>query len=114
MSYVTEWTEAEIQRLKLLYTSEKLFDEIVEAFPGRTSNAIRIKASRLGLRRPTPTSDIRSQGILLISEGYDGHYNYLLRCSECGSWIQVNGEDVAEESSIAVCDKCGSTCYMSA
>ena len=113
MSYVAEWTEAEIQRLKLLYPSEKLFDEVVEAFPARTSNAIRIKASRLGLRRPTPASDVRSRGILLISEGNGGHSNYLLRCSDCGSWIKVNGDDGKEESSIAVCDKCGSICFLS-
>jgi len=114
MSGPAEWTEAEIRRLGILYPSEKLFDEIVEAFPDRTSNAIRMKASRLGLRRLTPSSVGRSQGILLFSDGNGDYSSYLLKCSNCSSWIQVNGDDETDGSSVAVCDKCGSTCYISA
>ena len=52
MVKVKEWTDEEVERLKELYTSNKTFEEIAERFPLRTDNAIRLKASRLGLKRP--------------------------------------------------------------
>lgn len=109
----TEWTEEEIGRLRRLYPSERSFDEIVEAFPNRTSNAIRVKASRLDLRRPTlPSSVCQSQTILLCSAGGGEYKGYLFRCSDCGSWIQVNDEEETDGGSIVVCGNCGSTRYL--
>ena len=107
----TKWTEEELGRLKLLYTSERPFDEIVVAFPNRTSNAIRMKASRLGLKRPTIPSSLFPSSILLCSEGNGNSKGYLFRCSECGSWIQINREDEVSDSAV-VCGNCSSTCYF--
>ena len=106
-----EWTENEIERLKWLYPSDRPFEEIVEAFPERTSNAIRIKASRLGLRRPTIPSSFGSSTILLCSEGNEVSKGYLFRCGECSNWIQVNGEDDAK-GDVIVCGNCGAKCYF--
>jgi len=112
MSRPGEWTEREIGKLRYLYPSERSFEEIVEVFPHRTPNAIRLKASRLGLRRPTiPPSVCQSRTILRCSEG-DGNSNgYLFRCGECGSWIQVNGDD-ERDGGVIICSKCGSACYL--
>lgn len=107
-----KWTEEEIDRLRRLYTSERSFDEIVEVFPERTTNAIRQKASRLGVKRPTlPSSLCQSSNILLCSEGNGNSKGYLFRCSECGSWIQVDGEDEASDR-IIVCSTCHATSYI--
>lgn len=107
-----DWTEEEIQRLKRLYPSDTSFEEIVEAFPNRTSNALRLKASRLGLRRPTiPSSGFLPSTILLCSEGDGGSKGYLFRCGECNNWIQVNGDD-DEAGSVIVCGDCGAECYF--
>jgi len=49
----SEWTKEEIAILKDLYqSSDYLIEEISEALPGRSENAIRIKAHRLGFERP--------------------------------------------------------------
>lgn len=105
------WTEEEIGRLKLLYTSEKSFEEIIMFFPRRTPNAIRLKASRLGLRRPTIPSSLLPSSILLCSEENGNSRGYLYRCRECGSWIQVKKEDEASENAV-ICNNCKSVCYF--
>jgi hypothetical protein len=48
-----EWSQEELKKLKELYPRpDKTIEEIVSQLPGRTQNAIRLKASRLGLTRP--------------------------------------------------------------
>jgi len=48
-----EWSQEEIRKLGELYPhSDKTIEEIVSQLPGRTQNAIRLKASRLSLTRP--------------------------------------------------------------
>ncbi len=97
--------------MKLLYTSEKSFEEIIMFFPRRTPNAIRLKASRLGLRRPTIPSSLLPSSILLCSEENGNSRGYLYRCRECGSWIQVKKEDEASENAV-ICNNCKSVCYF--
>jgi hypothetical protein len=47
------WTKEELKLLSKAYTDPELsIEEIMELLPGRTEPAIRIKASRLGIRRP--------------------------------------------------------------
>lgn len=102
-----EWSEEEIKKLSNIYTSDKTFDEILIEFPARTSNAIRLKASRLGLRRPTiSTSMIQSDKILKCNLKEDS-YGILLKCHECGSWIQII--DIQDDSTNTVlCQECNS------
>lgn len=108
-----EWTEEEIRKLKLLYPSEMSFEEIVRAFSNRTPNAIRLKASRLGLKRPTiPSSVCQSHTVLLCSEASGKFNGYLFRCGDCGNWIQVNREEEAADSGLVVCSTCGSKNYL--
>jgi len=105
------WTEDEVGRLRRLYPSEISFEEVVEAFPNRTTNAVRLKASRLGLRRPTiPAPSFRSSTILQCSEGNGGSKGYLFRCGECSSWTQLKGEN--EAGGVIVCGSCGAKCYF--
>jgi hypothetical protein len=48
-----EWSQEELKKLRELYPrSDKTIEEIVSQLPGRTQNAIRLKASRLSLIRP--------------------------------------------------------------
>ena len=59
-----DWSQEELQKLKDLYSRpDKTIEEIVSQLPGRTQNAIRLKANRLGLHRPftlswTPNSEL--------------------------------------------------------
>lgn len=101
------WSEEEIKKLSSLYTSDKTFDEILIEFPDRTSNAIRLKASRLGLRRPTiSTSMIQSDKILRCKLKENSH-GILLKCHECGSWIQII--DIKDDATNTVfCKECNS------
>ncbi len=109
MPKVREWTEGEIDRLKLLYPSDRSFEEIVDEFPRRSPNAVRLKASRLGLRRPTfPPKMYEAETVIRCSEVNGGNRGYILRCSGCGSWVQVVG-DVDEKETSVTCDRCGST-----
>ena len=109
----TEWTEDEVGKLRSIYPSDRAFEEIVKAFPNRTPNAIRLKASRLGLKRPTiPSSVCQSHTVLLCSEGGGKFNGYLFRCGDCGSWIQVNREEGVANGGLVVCGTCGSKCYL--
>ena len=48
-----EWSQQEIHKLNELYSRpDKTIEEIDSHLPGRTQNAIRLKANRLGLIRP--------------------------------------------------------------
>jgi len=90
-----------------LYTSNKAFDEIMLEFPSRTSNAIRLKASRMGLKRPTlPVNLIQAERLRYNSLGGDGPAGYLIKCSECGSWIQADRMGGAACQTIC-CGECG-------
>lgn len=103
----TAWSDEEVEKLSNIYTSDKTFDEILFDFPDRSSNAIRLKASRLGLRRPTiSTSMIQSDKILKCNVKEDS-FGILLNCHECGSWIQII--DIQDEATNTVsCQECNS------
>lgn len=104
MSRKRLWTEEEIKKLELLYISEGTFEEIVSAFPKRSANAIRQKASRLGLRRPTISPSLfNSQTVLRCSNGNEEAEEYLFKCSGCGSWVHMNSYD---ENRVIVCRQC--------
>jgi hypothetical protein len=102
MARIKEWSDEEVERLEKLYTSNMPFDEVVVHFPKRTSNAIRLKASRLGLRRPTiPTSLIQTKKVMFHSVEDDGSKGYLIKCNECGGWIQV--ESFQDSKTFTIC-----------
>ncbi|UCH57046.1 MAG: hypothetical protein JSV18_06835 [Candidatus Bathyarchaeota archaeon] len=104
------WTKEETERLKLLYISGRSFEEIKRELPNRSSNAIRLKASRLGLRRPTiSTPFLVTQNVLRFSDG-DGNSDLLFKCSGCGSWMHVDVEDDEAEVQTIVCRQCQSIC----
>ncbi len=105
MVKVKEWTDEEVERLRELYTSNKTFDEIVDKFPLRTENAIRLKASRLGIKRPL-IGDVIQVRPLTFKSGSRGSTGYLLKCNECGSWIQVD-QRTQLNTSVISCGKCG-------
>ena len=53
MSRGANWTDADVKFLREMYpnTLQYTFEEIMQHFPTRTPNAVRLKASRLGLER---------------------------------------------------------------
>ncbi len=106
MVKVKEWTDEEVELLRDLYTSNKTFDEIVERFPRRTENAIRLKASRLGIKRPLIGNVIHVKPLMYKSGGNGGTSGYLMKCKECGSWIQVD-DNSRNRSTVLSCGKCG-------
>ena len=106
MVKVKEWTDEEVERLRELYTSNKTFDEIVDKFPLRTENAIRLKASRLGIKRPLIGDVIQVKPLTFKSINSRDSQGYLLKCKECGSWIQVD-QRTQNSSSVLSCGKCG-------
>jgi DNA-directed RNA polymerase subunit RPC12/RpoP len=109
-----QWTEEEVTQLRRLYVSETTFEEIQGNFPRRSKDAIRQKASRLGLKRPILShSLIDSRPVLKGFNGDGGKEEYLFKCSECGSWIHMNMDDDINERMI-VCTQCSSVCkYVS-
>lgn len=53
MSSDRPWSQEEVNRLKSLYIDHDIqFNDILESLPNRNKNAIRLKANRLGLKRP--------------------------------------------------------------
>ncbi len=108
MAKTSVWTEEEVEKLSAVYPSQKSFDEIVIEFPHRSSNAIRLKASRMGLRRPTLTLGMFYEGKPILRSELDGDSKgYIMRCSECGSWIQVGDLDEGDRQAV-VCSNCDS------
>jgi hypothetical protein len=108
MARIKEWSDEEVERLEELYTSSMPFDEIVVHFPLRTSNAIRLKASRLGLRRPTiPTNFIQTKRVKFQSVDDNGFTGYLIKCNKCGEWIQLDSLDESLTQTIC-CPECES------
>lgn len=106
MVKIREWTDEEVERLRELYTSNRTFDEITEKFPMRTDNAIRLKASRLGIKRPLIGEIIQVKPLSIKSGSNDLASGYLIKCKECGSWIQVE-EDRQKTPAVVSCGKCG-------
>jgi translation initiation factor 2 beta subunit (eIF-2beta)/eIF-5 len=107
MVKIKEWTDEEVERLRELYTSNKTFDEIVDKFPMRTENAIRLKASRLGIKRPFIGDVVQVKPLAFKSWNGGRESGYLMKCKECGSWIQVD-EESHRDNSLLSCGKCGS------
>jgi hypothetical protein len=107
MARAREWTDDEVDKLRQIYSSMMSFDEITLEFPWRTSNAIRLKASRLGLHRPTlETHLIKAQKVTIQRNGDDGVKGYLLKCKECGAWIHADNMMSGICQTIS-CDVCG-------
>jgi len=101
------WTNNEISTLKQMYIADTAFEEIRDAFPARTINAIRQKASRLGLRRPVIKSSLfDSQSSIKCSVNGNDEV-YLFKCIDCGNWIQVNINNEEENQTIN-CPRCQS------
>ena len=108
MARIKEWTDEEVARLHELYGSNRTFEEIEVEFPLRTSNAIRLKASRLGIRRPLiPGHFFQSTPHLFRSGNSDGNDGFILKCNQCGSWVQVE-KDIEKQASVLNCGHCGS------
>jgi len=108
MARIKEWTDEEVARLHELYGSNRTFEEIEVEFPMRTSNAIRLKASRLGIKRPLiPENFIQARPLLFKSGNGDGKDGFILKCKQCSSWVQVD-MDIEDRASVLSCGQCGS------
>ena len=106
------WTNEEIAKLRSLYISQSQFDDIIKALPQRSGNAIRQKASRLGLKRPEVVSKlVDSQMLIKCTENGDSEV-HLVKCSECDKWIKVNLDSV--DTNTIRCPHCNAVCkYIS-
>jgi len=107
MVKIKEWTDDEVERLRELYTSNRTFEEIVEKFPLRSENAIRLKASKLGIKRPYIGNVTQLKPLSFKTGKRGGKTGYILKCKDCGSWMQVN-EVPQKDSNVISCGKCGS------
>jgi hypothetical protein len=105
MSRQSLWTEEETKRLRFLYISGTSFEEIEEEFSTRSSNAIRLKASRLGLKRPIMLASVNSSQNTLRISGNGGMEDLLFKCGGCGSWIHANLNGEADDRTI-ICSRC--------
>jgi predicted RNA-binding Zn-ribbon protein involved in translation (DUF1610 family) len=106
MVKIKEWSDKEVERLRKLYISNKTFDEIAEKFPSRTGNAIRLKASRLGIKRPIIDNIVQIKSFVYKFLDEDKSTSYLIKCRECGSLIQVV-ENPQTKNNTMRCEKCG-------
>ncbi|HUS78577.1 MAG TPA: GcrA family cell cycle regulator [Patescibacteria group bacterium] len=99
------WSEDEVVKLETLYKSGMSMDEIENALPHRSRNAIRQKASRLGLKRPISIRSVSSsQTVIRCSSSEEGE-EYLFKCGECGGWIYVSLEEGSPDRTIE-CPQC--------
>ena len=106
MAKTSVWTKEEVERLCDLYPSQKSFDEIVKEFPHRSPNAIRLKASRMGLRRPALTLGMYHEGKPILRSELNGDSKgYIMKCSECGGWVMIGNLDEGEQNAV-VCKRC--------
>jgi hypothetical protein len=95
--------------LRFMYISGTSFDEIGKALFKRSPNAIRLKASRLGLKRPSVSSSILEYpNVLKFSDG-NGDSGFFFRCIGCGSWIHTQ-IDEDEEVRTVECRECKTIC----
>jgi hypothetical protein len=105
-----EWTAEELEKLKAFYTSDASFEEVIRELPFRSPNAIRLKASRLGLKRPILPQRINQINSLILSG--DGILRgYVFRCNECGGLVHVDEADL-EESGLVRCGSCGALSHF--
>ncbi len=107
MARVKEWSDEEVSKLREVYVSNKTFEEIELEFPARTSNAIRLKASRLGLKRPLILGNLIQAHPIQFKSNNGGEDGYLLKCKQCSTWIQMD-DNIERRASILSCGKCGS------
>lgn len=108
MARIKEWTDEEVAKLYELYGSNKTFEEIELEFPMRTSNAIRLKASRLGIRRPLILGNIvQAKPVMFKTSDDNGKDGILIKCKQCKTWVQIDG-DKAAHASVLSCGQCGS------
>ena len=102
------WSKVEERMLRFMYLAGTSFEEIGRAFPDRTPNAIRLKASRLGLKRPSISSSfLESPNVLRFSDG-NGDSGFFFKCSGCGSWTHAKIND--DEVHTVVCRECNTVC----
>ena len=94
--------------LRFMYLAGTSFEEIGEAFPERSPNAIRLKASRLGLKRPPISSSILESPNVLRFSDWNGDSGFFFRCSGCGSWTHAQMED--DEVHTVECRECSTVC----
>ena len=112
MPAIKKWSPQELKKLETLYSNELSFEDVLTAFPERTENAIRIKASRMGLRRPLPTIELHQlKNVIVTRDTKLGSSGYMFRCNNCNKWIQVENETVENNKPI-VCKNCGTVCYF--
>jgi len=73
MGKIKVWTPEELETLREYYPDPRLtIDEIKELLPGRSDQAIRLKASRLNIERKTIYGDQYTSGLELVKEAYYG------------------------------------------
>jgi hypothetical protein len=107
-----KWTEDEIKKLKKIYPSKIEFNDIVKEFPLRTANAIRLKASRIGLKRPLISDKMHPAKLIVIEKDVEEKETaYIFRCDECKKWIRVKKREVDDHRAV-LCDNCGAICYF--
>ncbi|MDP6458977.1 MAG: hypothetical protein QGF78_06605 [Candidatus Bathyarchaeota archaeon] len=105
----TPWSEVEERMLRFMYLAGTSFDEIGQEFPERSSNAIRLKASRLGLKRPPGSSYVlASPNVLRFSDG-NGDTGFFFKCVNCGSWMHAQIGDDTENQTVE-CSECSTVC----
>jgi len=69
---MVSWTDDEIDRLRTYYPDPRLtFEEIMKMFPERSPDAIRLKASRLGIERKTIYGDQYTSALELVKQAYN-------------------------------------------
>ena len=107
MARAREWSQEEVNKLSNLYTSNRTFDEIMLEFPHRSSNAIRLKASRLGIKRPLLIPSLIPAEKVMICPTEEEPSGYLFRCHECGSWNRIGNLNQGEINAV-YCTDCGS------
>jgi len=68
---VASWTDEEIETLRRVYPDPRnSFEEIMRHLPGRTENAIRLKASRLSIERKTIYGDQYTSALEIVKQAY--------------------------------------------
>jgi len=71
-----EWGKGELEKLSKLYDDNKAtIEEMMLQLPGRTENAIRLKASRLGLARPVIDGFIGISDLRWTTHEHDDRLN---------------------------------------
>ena len=105
-----EWAAEELEKLTTIYTSDASFEEVMRELSSRSPNAIRLKASRLGLKRPILPQRITQINSLILS-GDGGLRGYVFRCSECGGLVHVDEEEL-EEMGLVRCGSCGALSHF--